>query len=193
MLRPRPQTLFNTITPTLTPTVKNHFGGPLPRTDLSLLTCGIHRYVLKSTELECSQDDTTILCPANALTTVKEPKWLGLPWTPNSRLQFKQTHQILSHCKQLRPMTLLGGRYYLATVFHNITLTTSHAEQEGLKDNLEETVPTASGLQVPVITSPADIYKYFPRRVTFQDEIRERFSGTDTYYYYYYYYYYYWG
>ena len=104
------------------------FGGPFPRTDLSLLTCGIHRYVLKSTELEqCSQDDTTILCPANVLTTVKEPKWLGLPWTPNSRLQFKQTHQILSHCKQLRPMILLGGRYYLATVFHNITLTASHA------------------------------------------------------------------
>ena len=52
--------------------------------------------------------------------------------------------------------------------------------QEGLKDNLEETVSTAGGLQVPVITSPADIYKHFPRRVTFQDEIRERFSGTDT-------------
>lgn len=28
------------------------FGGPLPRNDLSLLTCGAKRYVLKSTELE---------------------------------------------------------------------------------------------------------------------------------------------
>lgn len=58
---------------------------------------------------------------------VKEPHWLGLPWTPKSRLLFRQTHQILSHCKQLRPMILLGGRYYLSTAFHNITLTASHA------------------------------------------------------------------
>lgn len=34
-------------------------------------------------------------------------------------------------------------------------------------------------MQVPVITSPAGIYKHFPRRITFQDEIRERFSETD--------------
>ncbi|KAL9951078.1 hypothetical protein ACROYT_G043674 [Oculina patagonica] len=53
-------------------------------------------------------------------------------------------------------------------------------QQEKITDNLEETVPTAGGLRLPVITSPADIYKHFSRRVTFQDEIRESFRETDT-------------
>ena len=104
------------------------FGGPLPRTDLSLITCGAKRYVLKSTELDqCSRDDTTILCPTNVLTTVKEPHWLGLPWSPESKLQFQQIHQVFSHCKQLQPLILLGGRYYLSTISQNITLSSQHA------------------------------------------------------------------
>ena len=79
----------------LTPITYQHngvcFGGPLPQNDLSLITCGAKRYVLKSTELEqCLRDDTTILCPTNVLTTVKEPHWLGLPWTPETKLQFQK-------------------------------------------------------------------------------------------------------
>ena len=106
------------------------FGGPLPRNDLSLITCGTKRYVLKSTELEqCLRDDTTILCPTNVLTTVKEPHWLGLPWSPESKLQFQQIHQIFSHCKQLQPLILLGGRFYLSTIFQNITLSSHQATQ----------------------------------------------------------------
>ena len=106
------------------------FGGPLPRTDLSLITCGAKRYVLKSTELDqCSRDDTTIFCPTNVLTTVQEPHWLGLPWSPESKLQFQHIHQVFSHCKLLQPMLLLGGRYYLSTVSQNITLSSPHTTQ----------------------------------------------------------------
>jgi len=102
---------------------KGHcFGGPLPRADLSLLMCGTKRFVLRNTELDrCFQDDTTILCPANVLDTVTEPHWLGLPWTPDAKLQFTQLHQVLSHCLPLQPLLLLGGRYYLSTSYQNVT------------------------------------------------------------------------
>jgi len=84
---------------------KGHcFGSPLPRADLSLLTCGNKRLVLHNTELDhCFQDDTTILCPANVLNTVSEPHWLGLPWTSDAKLKFTHLHQVLSHCRPLQP------------------------------------------------------------------------------------------
>ena len=46
---------------------------------------------------------------------------LGLPWTPSLKIAFKQFHQTLSHCRHI-PSMLLGGRYYLSTRFHNLTL-----------------------------------------------------------------------
>lgn len=110
----------------------NHlcFGGPLPRNDLSLITCDAKRYVLKSTKLgKCSRDDTKILCRTNVLTTVKEPRWLGLLWSPESKLQFQHIHQVFSHCKQIQPLFLLGGRYYLSTTSQNITLSFPNATQ----------------------------------------------------------------
>ena len=92
-----------------------------------LLTCGVQRYVLKSTDIEhCFRDDSTILCPTNVLTTVKDPRWLGLPWTPDSKVQFKHTHQLLKHCKHLRNGLSLGGRYILSTALHNVTIMSGH-------------------------------------------------------------------
>ena len=89
------------------------FGGPLPCNDPSLIMCHAKRYVLKSNELDqCSRDDTTILCPANVLTTVEEPHCLGLPWSPGSKLQFPQIHQALSHCNLLQPLHFLGSQCY---------------------------------------------------------------------------------
>lgn len=101
---------------------KGHFfGGPLPRADLSLLTCGNKRFVLRNTKLErCFQDETTILCLANVLNTVSEPQWLGLPRTPSVKLQFTQLHQVVSHCRPSPPLLLLGGRFYLATSHQNV-------------------------------------------------------------------------
>lgn len=79
--------------------------------------------------------------------------------------------------KETKTSTLEENRNQKANCDKN---TEKEKQQEEIKDNLEETVPTAGGLQVPVITSPADIYKHFPRRVTFQDESRESFRETDT-------------
>ena len=53
-------------------------------------------------------------------------------------------------------------------------------EKERSKKDLEETVFTTGGLREPVINSPADIYKHFPRRVIFEDELWERFSETES-------------
>ena len=70
---------------------KGHcLGGLVSFDDLLLLTCDTQRFLLKAPELEkCYQDDTTILCPENFLHTVQQRTWLGLPWTPNSKLAFR--------------------------------------------------------------------------------------------------------
>ena len=95
----------------------------MPFDDLLLLTCDNQRYLLKAAELDkCFQDDTTILCPENILHTVQQPTWLGLPWTPNSKLAFKQLHRVLTPCRHTPLMLLLGGRYYLSTAFQNLIL-----------------------------------------------------------------------
>ena len=47
-------------------------------------------------------------------------------------------------------------------------------EKEQTENDLEEHVFATGGLWVPEINSPADIYKYFPRKVTLEDELQER-------------------
>ena len=56
---------------------------------------------------------------------------------------------------------------------YNKTLEKGKGKEQS-KEDLEELVFTTGGLRVPVINSPADIYKHFPRKVTFQEELRER-------------------
>ena len=51
-------------------------------------------------------------------------------------------------------------------------------EEERTEKDLEETVFTTGGLRVPEINSPADIYKHFPRRVAFEDELSETESSN---------------
>ena len=52
-------------------------------------------------------------------------------------------------------------------------------EKEHPNEELEETVFATDGLRVLVINSPTHIYKHFPRRVTFVDELRERLNETE--------------
>ena len=46
-------------------------------------------------------------------------------------------------------------------------------EKEQSKKDLEGTVFTTGGFRQPVINSPADIYKHFPRGAVFEDELSE--------------------
>ena len=103
------------------------FGGSLTRHDLVLLTCDNTRYVLKQAELEqCFKGETALLCPANMLSTLENPLWLGLKWTPQTRLTFNHAHTLLPNCNTLRPLIHLGGRYYLSTTLNNILLQTNN-------------------------------------------------------------------
>ena len=51
-------------------------------------------------------------------------------------------------------------------------------EKERSKKDLEKIV--FGCLREPVFNSPADIYKHIPRWVTFEDELRERVSETES-------------
>ena len=53
-------------------------------------------------------------------------------------------------------------------------------EKKQTKEDQEETVFATGGLRGPVINSPADIYKHFPRRVIFEDELWERLSEAES-------------
>ena len=53
-------------------------------------------------------------------------------------------------------------------------------EKERSKKDLEKIVFATDCLREPVINSPADIYKHFPLWVTFEDELRERVSETES-------------
>ena len=86
------------------------------RYDLTLITCGNTRYVIKNSELrQCNSDDNTYLCPKGLLATVSSPHWLGAKWTPRSKLSFSHAHLPVSNCLSLRPVVHLGGRFYVAT------------------------------------------------------------------------------
>ena len=55
------------------------FGGTIARHDMVLLTCDNKRYVLKQTARDqCFKEETTVVCPADVLSTVEDPLWLGL-------------------------------------------------------------------------------------------------------------------
>lgn len=111
--------------------IKNKcFGGTIARHDLVLLTCDNKRYVLKQAELDqCLKEETTLLCPADVLSTVEDPLWLGLKWTPQTKLSFQHAHSPLPHCHNLRPLVHLGGRFYLSTVFNNISIHTNNSSK----------------------------------------------------------------
>lgn len=71
----------------------------MARCDMVLLTCDNKRYVLKQSELEkCLHEETTVLCPVDVLSTVKNPIWLGLSWTPQTKVPFNHTHFPLPNC-----------------------------------------------------------------------------------------------
>lgn len=92
-----------------------------------VLLCANTRYVLKQAELEqCFKGETALLCPANMLSTLENPLWLGLKWMPQTCLTFSHAHTLLPNCNNLRPLIHLGERYYLSTTLNNISLQTNN-------------------------------------------------------------------
>jgi len=108
----------------------NCFGGTITWHDLVLLTCDNKRYVLKQAELDlCFKEETPLLCPADVLSTVENLLWLGLKWTPQTKLSFHHAHSPLPKCHNLRPLVHLGGHYYLSTILNNISIHTNNSSR----------------------------------------------------------------
>ena len=119
---------FCTIQP-LTPLKYNISGicftGPMSRDDVMLVTCSNQRYFIKPAALnKCYRDDDTILCPKSLLLKASRTDWLGLPWSPNSRLSFQRHHRRAVDCSDLHELIHLGSRFYLGTSLHTITFRT---------------------------------------------------------------------
>ena len=103
------------------------FGGTMARHDLLLLNCEDKRYVVKQADMEqCLHEETTVLCPAAVLSAVKNPSWLGLEWTPQTKLPFKHAHFPLPNCHTLQPLVHISGRYYFSAAFNNLSLHTNN-------------------------------------------------------------------
>ena len=90
--------------------------GPLTRSDLALVSCPDRRFLLPVGALDsCFQDDTTLVCPHSVLRKTYGPDWLGLPWTPSTKMSFPRLHSAALDCSNLHPLFHLGGRHYLST------------------------------------------------------------------------------
>lgn len=79
-------------------------------------TAALHKYY---TTIEA------VLCPKSLLLKATHTDWLGMAWTPRSRLTFQRNHKQATDCSGLKPLLHLGARYYLATTSHTITLRTA--------------------------------------------------------------------
>ena len=73
----------------------------------------------------------------------------GIPLTPPQS----------NYCEREMIKTTMEGDRNQETIYYKTS--EKRKEQEELKDNLEKTAPTAVGVRVQVINSPADIYKHF--------------------------------
>ena len=100
------------------------YTGPITRHDLALVTCPDSRFLLPTTSLsKCFHDDSTYLCPQQVLALVNTTSWLGMPWTPASKLPFLRTHKKAADCCDLNDLYHLGGRYYLSANSRTLTIT----------------------------------------------------------------------
>ena len=98
----------------------------------------------------CFQDDNTLVCPHSVVHKLYEPDWLGLPWTPSTKMSFPRLHSTALDCSNLHPLLHLGGRHYLST-------TSSTLSVNGLTN------------RSTIHLSPLMVY-HFPCEVTFPEQ-----------------------
>ena len=102
------------------------FTGPLSRNDLVLVSCLDSKLVLKADILTtCFSEHNSLLCPRKLLRNADDVAWLGLPWTMDSKVNFKRNHVEVDCPKDIHPLHHLGGRYYLSVVKKTIQLTST--------------------------------------------------------------------
>ena len=96
--------------------------GPIEHDNLALITCKESRSIITVEALsKCFKDQLNFLCPLQVLRQVKQIDWLGLPWSPHTKISFQRLHQNTSDCSDLHPLIHIGGRYFLATTEQPVT------------------------------------------------------------------------
>ena len=102
------------------------FTGPLSCEDVMLVTRPTHRYFLNPAALcKCYTTSEVVLCTKSLVLRATHTDWIGMAWTPHSRLTFQHNHKRVTDCNGLKPLLHLGAHYYLSTTFHTITLHTA--------------------------------------------------------------------
>ena len=85
-----------------------------------------HHYFVNPAALrKCYTTSEVVLRPKSLLRRATHADWLGMAWTPRSRLTFQRNHKRTTDCNGLKPLLHLGAHYYLSTTFHTITLHTA--------------------------------------------------------------------
>lgn len=100
------------------------YTGPITYNDLSLITCPKLKFIVRADVLtKCYSREGTFLCPDEIFhRRSHDSTWLGLPWSPGSRIHFPR-HHVPTTCDSFESILHLGGRYYLSTVRQQIKLT----------------------------------------------------------------------
>lgn len=100
------------------------YTGPITRHDLTLVTCPDSRFLLPTTSLgKCFHDESTYLCLQQVMALVNTTSWLGMPWTPASKLPFLRTRKEAFDCSDLNELYHLDGRYHLSANSRTLTIT----------------------------------------------------------------------
>ena len=107
------------------------FTGPLARDDVALVTCSDERYFIKPAALDkCYTNADTIVCPKSLFFKASRTDWLGVAWTPSTKLPFQRHHRQATDCHNLTPLIHIGARYYLSTTSTTITLFSTKGTRE---------------------------------------------------------------
>jgi len=109
------------------------YTGPLLHNDLLLISCLNNKLVLRASSLlTCFSKPFAVICPSTILKSSNDSDWLGLPWTPNTKIDFDRSH-IEIECDPKAPVLYhLGGRYYLSTTTQNIELSIGNLQMQPL-------------------------------------------------------------
>ena len=162
---------------------KTCYSGPITRQELTLITCTNTKTILPAdTLVKCYSADNTFLCPENVLTFARDVAWLGVPWSPQTHMDFSRTHRT-TKCRRKTALLHLGGHYYLSTKRQTFQLTNrtltlqplaiyqlpcGEAALAGLATGLG---PCPSSLQIHLPIFNNDAVRYIPYNADIDEDL----------------------
>ena len=106
------------------------YTGPLARDDVTLVTCADTRYFIKPAALgKCFQTSESTVCPKSLLLKASQTDWLGVAWSPLTRVPFQRLHRRAPNCNNLHQLIHIGTRFYVGTTETTITMVDTKGKQ----------------------------------------------------------------